>query len=312
MSRTARAINVIAVFGPLVALAAGIVLLWGRAVDATDLALLAAMYAVTGLGVTVGFHRLLTHRSFAAVRPVEVGLAVLGEMAVQGPVIDWVADHRKHHAHPDREGDPHSPHLHGDGVRGVLAGLWHAHMGWLFVNQGQAKRSRYARDLLDDPALRRVNRAFPAIALAGIVLPGVAGMVLQGGLEGFARGALWGGLVRIALVHQATWSVNSLCHAIGTRRFVTDDRSTNVPWLGLPTFGEAYHHNHHAFPRSYRHGLRWWDFDPSAWVIVGLERVGLARNVVRIDPERQRARLATSPQTGGSEADEARNGWPPL
>ncbi|MDQ4041567.1 MAG: fatty acid desaturase [Actinomycetota bacterium] len=312
MTRTARWTNLVAVFLPLVALAVAIVLLWGRAVDAIDLALLAAMYAVTGLGITVGFHRLLTHRSFAAVRPVELGLAVLGEMAVQGPAIDWVADHRKHHAHPDREGDPHSPHLHGDGVRGVVAGLWHAHMGWLFVNQGQAKRSRYARDLLDDPALRRINRAFPLIALAGIVLPGLAGMLLQGGLEGFARGALWGGLVRIALVHQATWSVNSLCHAIGNRRFATDDRRTNVPWLGLPTFGEAYHHNHHAFPRSYRHGLRWWDFDPSAWVIVVLERLGLARNVVRIAPERQRARLASSPQTGGSQASEGRSGAPPV
>jgi stearoyl-CoA desaturase (delta-9 desaturase) len=295
MTPLARRINITAVFLPIVSLVGAVILLWGHAVDGFDIGLLAVMYLITGFGVTVGFHRLFTHRSFAAARPVELTLAVLGQMALQGPIIDWVADHRKHHAFADEEGDPHSPHGHGDSARGVLLGLWHAHMGWLFVNQGQAKRSRYARDLLDDPGLRRVSLAFGATAIASLVIPGLIGLAAHGGLAGFGRGVLWGGLVRIALVHQSTWSVNSLCHFLGTRRFEIEDRSTNVAWLALPTFGEAYHHNHHAFPRSFRHGLRWWELDPTAWVIVGLERLGLAHDVVRITPERQRERRAVTP-----------------
>jgi len=293
MGRKARWINLIGVFLPVLSLAAGVVLLWGKAVDLADLALLAAMYVLTAFGITVGFHRLFTHRSFAAVRPLQLTLAVLGQMAVQGPIIDWVADHRKHHAHTDREGDPHSPHLHGDGLRGVLHGLWHAHMGWLFVNQGQAKRSRHARDLLDDPTLSRISRAFPIVALAGILLPGLIGLLVHGGIDGFFRGVLWAGLIRIAMVDQSTWAVNSICHVFGTRRFAIDDRSTNVKWLAVLTLGEAFHHNHHAFPRSYRHGLRWWELDPSAWMIAALERCGLATDVVRISSERQRSRLVT-------------------
>jgi stearoyl-CoA desaturase (delta-9 desaturase) len=293
MGRKARWINLIGVFLPVLSLAAGVVLLWGKAVDLADLALLAAMYVLTAFGITVGFHRLFTHRSFAAVRPLQLTLAVLGQMAVQGPIIDWVADHRKHHAHTDREGDPHSPHLHGDGLRGVLHGLWHAHMGWLFVNQGQAKRSRHARDLLDDPTLSRISRAFPIVALAGILLPGLIGLLVHGGIDGFSRGVLWAGLIRIAMVDQSTWAVNSICHVFGTRRFAIDDRSTNVKWLAVLTLGEAFHHNHHAFPRSYRHGLRWWELDPSAWMIAALERCGLATDVVRISSERQRSRLVT-------------------
>jgi len=291
MTPLARRINLTAVILPLVSLVAAVILLWGDAVDGYDLGLLVVMYLLTGFGVTVGFHRLFTHRSFAAARPVELTLAVLGQMALQGPIVDWVADHRKHHAFTDEEGDPHSPHGHGDGAGGVLRGLWHAHMGWLFVNQGQAKRSRFARDLLDDPGLRRVSLAFPVVAIASLVIPGLIGLAIHGGIAGFGRGVLWGGLVRIALLHQSTWSVNSLCHFLGTRRFDdVEDHSTNVGWLAPLTLGEAYHHNHHAFPRSFRHGLRWYEVDPTAWVIVALERLGLARNVVRITPERQRQR----------------------
>lgn len=294
MSPKVRRINLIAVFLPVVSLIAGIVLLWGSVVDATDLGILAVMYAITALGITIGYHRLFTHRSYTAVRPVELSLAVLGQMAVQGPLIEWVADHRKHHAHADHEGDPHSPHLHGEGARGALRGMWHAHMGWLFLTQGQAQRSRYARDLLDDRTLRRISRRFAWCAGAGIVLPGMAGLLLHGGVEGYVRGALWGGLIRIALVHQATWAVNSLCHIYGRRTFVTGDRSTNVAWLALPTLGEAYHHNHHAFPRSYRHGLRWYQLDPSAWVIFAMERLGLARDVTRIPRQRREARASSA------------------
>jgi stearoyl-CoA desaturase (delta-9 desaturase) len=274
---------------PFAATLAAIVLLWNRVVHPLDLAIFAGTYLVTALGITVGFHRLLTHRAVLAPKPVEYALAVMGSMAVQGPVISWVADHRKHHAHTDREGDPHSPHVgHGEGVRGVLRGLWHAHVGWLLTEQGRAERRRYAPDLCEDPGMRAINRRFPLIVLAGLLIPGLAGWALTGSLAGAATGVLWGGLVRVFLVHHVTWSVNSVCHFLGSRRFDVDDESRNVFWLALPSLGESWHHNHHAFRRSARHGLRWWEVDITGLVISGLARVGLARNVVRISPERQR------------------------
>jgi stearoyl-CoA desaturase (Delta-9 desaturase) len=297
MTRLEKRANMLAVVVPFVATLAAIVLLWNSAVSATDLGILAVMYLVTGLGVTVGFHRLLTHRSFQVSKPLEYTFAALGSMAVQGPVIAWVADHRKHHAHADEEGDPHSPHVgHGDGVGGVLRGLWHAHAGWLLSTQGQASARRYARDLYEDRGMRTINRRFPLFVLLSLAIPALAGWAISGTLAGAATGLLWGGLVRIFLVHHVTWSVNSICHFLGTRRFETDDESTNVAWLALPSLGEAWHHNHHAFPRSASHGLRRWEhaLDPSALVIKGLEKLGLARNVVTIAPERQQQRETAS------------------
>jgi stearoyl-CoA desaturase (Delta-9 desaturase) len=290
MTRTERIANLTGVVVPFAGLLAAVVLLWQRAVDGIDLALLAAMYVVTALGVTVGYHRLLTHRAFQTYPWVERTFAVLGSLSVQGSVLDWVADHRKHHAHADAEGDPHSPHVgHGSGLRG----LWHAHTGWLLETQGQADWKRYARDLYDDPGMRRIGKRFPWLVLVTLVVPTVLGFVLHGFTPGGAlRGYVWGGLVRIFLVHHVTWSINSVCHFFGTRRFDTEDESRNVFWLALPSFGESWHHNHHAFPRSARHGLRWWEIDPSALLIGALERLGLAWNVVRIPQERQRERLA--------------------
>ncbi len=288
--------NLLAVALPFAGTLAAIVLLWNSVVSATDLAILAVMYVLTALGVTVGFHRMLTHRSFQAPKPVEYVFAALGSMAVQGPVMAWVADHRKHHAHADHEGDPHSPHVgHGDGAGGVFRGLWHAHVGWLLTDQGQASARKYAPDLFEDRGMRIINRRFPLLVLLSLALPALAGWALSGGsLAGAATGLLWGGLVRIFFVHHVTWSVNSVCHFLGTRRFETDDQSTNVAWLSLLSFGESWHHNHHAFPRSASHGLRRWEraLDPSALVIRTMEKVGLARNVVRITPERQEQRLA--------------------
>ena len=293
MTKLEKRLNVAAVFLPFAAFLAAIVLLWNSAVSATSLAILGVMYVLTGVGVTVGFHRLLTHRSFQVPKPLEYTFAVLGSMAVQGPVMAWVADHRKHHAHADEEGDPHSPHVgHGDGTTGVLRGLWHAHTGWLFSTQGQASARRYAKDLYEDPGMRLINRRFPLLVLLSLAVPALAGWAITGTLAGAAGGLLWGGLVRIFLVHHITWSVNSVCHFLGTRRFQTEDQSTNVAWLALPSFGESWHHNHHAFPRSASHGLRRWErlLDPSALVITMLEKVGLARNVVTIAPERQHQR----------------------
>src|SRR3954452_13685293 len=237
MSRLQRYSNMTAVVLPFLAFLAAIVLLWNSAVGWTDLVIFAAMYLVTAVGVTVGYHRMLTHRAFQTYKPVEYAFATAGSMAVQGPVINWVADHRKHHAHTDEEGDPHSPHIghghgHGNGVRGVLEGIYHAHVGWLFNEHGQARRTKYAKDLMDDPGMRTIHRRFVAIVLAGLLLPGVIGFVLSGfSLAGFATAVLWGGFVRVFLLHHITWSINSICHFWGTRRFDIEDKSTNVFWL---------------------------------------------------------------------------------
>jgi stearoyl-CoA desaturase (Delta-9 desaturase) len=267
-------------------------------VSLLNLAILAGMYLLTAIGVTVGYHRLFTHRAFDAPAPVRYSLAVLGSMAVQGPLIDWVADHRKHHAFTDTEGDPHSPHHdHGDGFKGALEGLWYAHMGWLFVTQGTSEKRRFAKDLLEDRGMRKISRAFPWLVLLGLLIPFALGFGLTGSVVAGLSALLWGGLVRIFLVHHVTWSVNSVCHFFGRRRFATDDFSTNVFWLALPSLGESWHHNHHAFPRSAEHGLRWWEVDPSALIISGLEKVGLASNVVRISEERQ-AEMAAQAAAG--------------
>jgi stearoyl-CoA desaturase (delta-9 desaturase) len=292
VTRAERIANLTGVVLPFVGVIAAIVLLWNRAVNLTDIAILLVSYLVTAVGVTVGFHRLLTHRAFATYPWLERTFAVMGSLSVQGSVLDWVADHRKHHAHTDVEGDPHSPHVgHGSG----LAGLWHAHTGWLMETQGQADWRKYARDLYDDPAMRSIGRRFPLIAFVSLAAPTLAGWALNGfTVSGALQGLVWGGLVRIFLVHHVTWSVNSICHFFGTRRFEIDDRSTNVAWLSLLSLGESWHHNHHAFPRSATHGLRRWEVDPSAWIIGGLERAGLAWNVIRISPERQRAKAAVA------------------
>jgi stearoyl-CoA desaturase (Delta-9 desaturase) len=281
--RTGQFIGLTLPFGGFVA---AIVLLWNELVGWSDLAVFCAMYVAVGFGATVGYHRLLTHRSFATYRPVRYAFAALGSMAFQGSVIDWVADHRKHHAHADREGDPHSPH--GDGS--TIRAFWHAHAGWLFRTHGRADKRRYAPDLLEDPVMCAIDRAFPAFIALSLVLPFLGGLALTGTLAGALTGLLWGGLVRIFLFHHAIFAVNSLCHFAGERRFETADRSTNVGWLAPFTLGESWHHNHHAFPRSARHGLRPGELDPSGLLIRGLERVGLAWNVIAIAPERQRER----------------------
>lgn len=293
MTKVEKIANLGAVVVPFVAVLAAIALLWNSLVSTTDLAIAAAMYLLTAVGITVGFHRLLTHRSFQTSKPIEYTFAILGSMAVQGPVISWVADHRKHHAHTDEEGDPHSPHVgHDGGLRGALAGLWHAHSGWLMSTQGRADWKRYAPDLYEDRGMRVIGRQFVPLVLLSLALPALAGYAVSGTLAGAATGLLWGGLVRIFFVHHVTWSVNSVCHFVGSRRFDTDDRSTNVFWLALPSLGESWHHNHHAFPRSAKHGLHSWEIDLSALIIGALERLGLAWNVVRISPERQAQRSA--------------------
>src|SRR3954453_17731557 len=292
MSRVHQLSNLTGVMLPFVGVIVAGALLWGTVVRWSSLAVLLVMYVVTILGVTLGFPRLLTHRSFQTFKWLQYVIAAVGSMAVQGPVMSWVADHRKHHAHTDQEGDPHTPHGHGGGLKGPIVGLWYAHMGWLFDKSGQAEHSRYARDLYEDRGMRLIHRTFGLWVVAGIAIPFAVGYAVAGTLGGALEAALWGGPVRIFLLHHVTWSINSVCHFFGTRRFDVDDHSTNVFWLSVLSMGESWHHTHHAFPRSAVHGLRWWEIDPTAYVIRALKATRLAWNVVEITPERQREKAA--------------------
>ena len=259
--------------------------LWEQALHTSDLIVFAIVYPLTGLGITVGFHRHLTHRAFKAKKPVRAALAILGSAAVEGPVISWVADHRKHHTFSDEPGDPHSPHVdHGGGLRGTLKGLAHAHLGWLFVHDQRALKTRYAPDLLKDPVIRFVDRTFVLWVLVGLAVPFALGWAIGGSLHSALTGLLWGGLVRMFVLHHVTYSINSLCHFFGRRDYETGDHSRNLAWLAPFSFGESWHNNHHAFPTSARHGLRRWQIDASAGVIWLLEKTGLAWDVVRAKP----------------------------
>jgi stearoyl-CoA desaturase (Delta-9 desaturase) len=290
-----RLANLLVTVVPLGLLGFAVFLAWGSSLHWQDLVVLAISYVLTVAGITVGYHRLFTHRSFKTSGALRALFAVLGSAAVEGPVIEWVATHRKHHRFSDAVGDPHSPHTeHGAGLRGALRGLFHAHVGWMFRGVDRANPERYAKDLLADPVLRSVDRMFPLWVLVGLAVPFGLGVALTGSLVGGLTGLLWGGAVRILFLHHATFSINSLCHFFGRRRFPTGDESRNLAWLALPTFGEAWHNNHHAFPTSAHHGLSRWQLDPGGWLIDGLERVGLAWDVVRISPATQRAKRASA------------------
>lgn len=295
MSRTHKTINLIGIVGPLVGLLVAIGLLWDRMVGPTELAMLAVGYLLTGLGVTVGFHRLFSHRSFQTYPAVRYAFAVLGQLAIEGNVITWVADHRKHHRFSDHEGDPHSPHAgFGDGAWEALHGLWHAHTGWLFSLEGRAEQAKYAKDLLQDRGMRIIAKLFLPMMLASLLIPALVGWALIGGWYGFLSGLVWGGAIRIFLLHHITFSINSICHVWGRRRFRCEDESRNVWWLSWISFGESWHNNHHAFPTSASHGLRLRELDPGALAIWAMEKLGLAWQVVRIPPEKQSRKLVAT------------------
>ncbi|QMU73976.1 acyl-CoA desaturase [Streptacidiphilus sp. P02-A3a] len=265
---------------PLLALALAAWVLWGSLIGPTDVVLALALYTVTGLGVTVGFHRCLTHGSFTPTPALKVVLAVAGSMSFQGDVIGWVAIHRRHHAFTDRPGDPHSPFRYGTTLRGELKGLAHAHVGWLFTTDS-TPADRYAPDLVADRSMRTVSAVFPVLCLLSLALPFGLGWAVTGTVHGALTALLWAGLVRVALLQHVTWSVNSLCHMIGERPFRTrrHDRATNLWPLALLSFGESWHNLHHAEPNCARHGVDRWQLDPSAGVISLLERAGWARDV---------------------------------
>ena len=279
---------------PIISLAVVAWQAWGGWLHWRDVAIFAVMYLITGLGVTVGFHRLFTHRSFKTGPTVRFALAAAGSAAIEGPVTSWVADHRKHHVFSDQPGDPHSPHVdHGHGWSGALRGLLHAHVGWLFLHTDRGLKTRYAPDLIKDPVVSFVNRTFVLWATVGLVLPLVAGFIIGGTWEAALTGLLWGGLVRMFVVHHVTFSINSLCHFFGRRDYATDDESRNLAWLAPFSFGEAWHNNHHAFPTAAFHGMRRGQVDPSAWFIHGLEKTGLAWDVVRPSAARQAAKAVS-------------------
>jgi stearoyl-CoA desaturase (delta-9 desaturase) len=279
---------------PPILLVVGMVFGWTNHLLAwQDLLIFAITYVGFGWGITVGFHRLFTHRSFKTSRVMRATLAILGSACAEGPVIDWVATHRKHHVYSDVEGDPHSPHVgHGTGFRGALAGFFHAHIGWVFSDMEVADEQRYAPDLLADPVVRFIDRTFVLWVVLGLAIPFGLGVALRGTVAGGLTGLLWGGAARIFVLHHATFSINSVCHFFGRKDFDTPDQSRNVPWLVIPTWGESWHNNHHAFPTSYRHGLGRHQVDPSAAMIRMLERLGLAWDVVRVDPARIDAKAA--------------------
>jgi stearoyl-CoA desaturase (delta-9 desaturase) len=263
---------------PLSAAVAAPFFVWGWGFGWTDLALLLSMYVLTVLGITVGFHRLFVHRSFETYSWVKFVLAVLGSMAVQGSLFQWAGQHRLHHQHSDEPEDPHTPHHHGLGVLGVLRGFWHAHLGWFF-RADPPDLGRYIRDLRSSATLRAASLLFPLWAALGFLIPAIIGGLVTLSWNGVLTGLIWGGLVRVFLVHHVTWSINSVCHLWGMRPFRSGDMSRNNVLLGILGLGEGWHNTHHAFPTSARHGLSWWQIDVSYGVIRALEVLGLAWNV---------------------------------
>ncbi len=263
---------------PVIGLIVGIVLLWGRAVGWLELSLMLVMYSLTVLGITVGYHRLFTHRSFETGPVVRYLLAVFGSMALQGPVIHWCAIHRRHHQQADKPGDPHSPHLHDGTFIGSIKSAWHSHIGWLF-DPDSPGMDKGVNDLLADPVVSFADRTFMLYVILGLLIPALIGYAVTRSWWGALSCFIWGGLVRMCLMHHATFCINSVCHIWGTRPFQSADHSRNNPIFGVLSFGEGWHNNHHAFPTSARQGLQWWQVDFSWMLISTLKFFGLAWNV---------------------------------
>lgn len=263
---------------PFLALLAAVPLAWGWGVSWLDLGLMVAMYYIGCHGITIGFHRYFTHGAFKAKRPLRIALAVMGSLAVEGPVVRWVADHRKHHKFSDAEGDPHSPWRYGETVPALLKGLWWAHVGWMF-DEEQTPQHKYAPDLIKDPVIRAVSRQFVLWTVVSLLLPPLVGGLATWSWQGALTAFFWGSLVRVALLHHVTWSINSICHAVGKRPFKSRDRSGNVWWLAVLSCGESWHNLHHADPTSARHGVLRGQLDSSARLIRWFEKAGWAYDV---------------------------------
>jgi stearoyl-CoA desaturase (delta-9 desaturase) len=293
-SRPSQAVMLVAVAVPALGVLSAMGLLWGVAFHPVDLVLFLGLYLVCAFGTTIGFHRYFTHRGFECGPVLKGTLAILGCMTMQGPLIQWVSDHRKHHALSDREGDPHSPHVgHGDGPLAAVKGLFHAHLGWMFANLGLEDARTYGRDLREDRLLRAIDRLYLLWVALSLGIPFAIGYAVGGTAAAGLAGLVWGGLVRIFAYQHATFAVNSICHMFGRRDFRARDESRNNWVIALLVLGEGWHNNHHAFPSSARHGLLRRQVDVSWLVIRGLERLGLVWNVRRPSPQQlDRRRLA--------------------
>jgi stearoyl-CoA desaturase (delta-9 desaturase) len=277
-SLTERILLGVFIVVPFLAVVAAVPIAWGGWLGWHDVIIAFAMYAVTGHGITVGFHRFFTHKSFKPSRPVKIALAVAGSMAIQGPVIRWVADHRKHHKFSDRDGDPHSPWRYGETVPALAKGLFYAHMGWLF-DVDQTNQRQYAPDLLKDQDIVRISRQFPMWVAVSLLLPAVVGGLWSMSWEGALTAFFWGSLVRVSLLHHVTWSINSICHTVGERPFMSRDKSGNVWWLAIPSMGESWHNLHHADPTCARHGVMRGQIDTSARIIWAMQKLGWVHDV---------------------------------
>jgi len=283
--RLQRIVILILTVLPLAGFVFAVVTFWGAGLSLLDAGLALFFYLFTGLGVTIGYHRLFTHRSIEARRPLKVVLAIAGSMSVQGAIIDWVGTHRRHHAFSDRTGDPHSPHLDDDEtIKGTIRGLWHAHIGWLSSPE-LTDNERWAPDLLADPDLVRINKRFGTLTFLSFALPAILGGLITWSLEGFVTAFLWASLARIFVLHHVTWSINSICHFFGDRPFRSNDRSTNNWLLAVISFGESWHNGHHAFPTSAVHGIGRGQIDPTAAMIRLFEKMKLASRVKLVTPK---------------------------
>jgi stearoyl-CoA desaturase (delta-9 desaturase) len=292
-SHTSQAITLVAVLVPPVGLGVAMAEVWGSGFKPLDLVLLVTLYAAGAIGTTVGFHRCFTHRAFEAAPPAKAALAILGSLTLQGPVTQWVTDHRKHHAFADRPGDPHSPHTSGPGAWGALKGFFHSHVGWMFVTKGMERGDAYGKDLYEDRLIRAIDRLYLLWVVVSLGLPFVIGWAVRGTVGGGIEALMWGGLLRIFLFHHATFSVNSICHLFGRRPYESRDQARNNWAVALLTMGEGWHNNHHAFPRSARLGLNRFQIDPGWWVTRLLELVGLASDV-KVPSDKRRAALAAA------------------
>ncbi|MBU6244683.1 MAG: acyl-CoA desaturase [Actinomycetales bacterium] len=275
---------------PMLAVVAAIPIALNGWITWLDVVLVLAFWAITGLGITLGYHRYFTHGSFKAPRGVKIALGIMGSMALQGSVAQWVADHRKHHKFSDEVGDPHSPWRYGTSRRAVAKGLFYSHIAWIFEEQNSAVE-QYAPDLRADKDLDRISRLFPLWVTLSLLLPAVLGGLLTWSWIGALTAFFWAGLVRIAFLHHVTWSINSICHVFGKRPFKGRDLSSNVAWLAIPSFGESWHNLHHAEPTAARHGVLKGQVDPTAAIIRAMERLHLARDVRWPKPERVAAKL---------------------
>ena len=297
LERAERRAAIITVVTPILAVLFAGWYFWGHGLSLLDVILSVAMYSITMIGITVGYHRLFTHRSFQCTSAVRMALCVAGSMAAQGPVLFWTACHRRHHQCSDVAGDPHSPHLHGEGFWAVISGCLHAHIGWMFWHKPETYLRRVP-DLIRDRRLMALNRLYPWLVIAGLLLPGAAALAITGRWSAAGTAVLWAGGVRLFVAHHTTWSINSICHLFGDSPYETGDQSRNNGVCAVLTFGEGWHNNHHAFPTSARHGLEWWQIDCSYWLIRALATVGLAWDLRHPSAEQLHSRSVAPSEVG--------------